>query len=180
MGIVPYEFTHFVDIPPSSLVPVPLTIFTAMFMHGGWIHLISNMLFLWVFGNNVEDVLGHIKYLYFYIVCGVFASFLHIFTNINSHVPSVGASGAIAGVMGAYLFLFPKVRIRTLVILIIFTQVIRLPAIFMLGYWILIQILSGFAEVGVSKGAGVAWFAHIGVFFWFYSQYYNEKTKCVL
>ncbi|HCX89467.1 MAG: rhomboid family intramembrane serine protease [Deltaproteobacteria bacterium CG12_big_fil_rev_8_21_14_0_65_43_10] len=165
LGSIPYEFTHFVDIPPQSLVPVPLTIFTAMFMHGGWIHLISNMLFLWVFGNNVEDVLGHIKYLFFYIVCGVLASLLHIFTNINSQVPSIGASGAIAGVMGAYLFLFPKARIKTLVIFIIFIKILRLPAIIILGYWILIQILSGFAETGLPKGAGIAWFAHIGGFF---------------
>lgn len=165
LGSIPYEFTHFVDIPPPSLVPVPLTIFTAMFMHGGWIHLISNMLFLWIFGDNIEDVLGHIKYLFFYIVCGVLASFLHILTNINSQVPSIGASGAIAGVMGAYLFLFPKARIRTLVIFVIFIQIVRLPTIIILGYWILIQILSGFAEIGLPKGAGIAWFAHIGGFF---------------
>jgi membrane associated rhomboid family serine protease len=99
------------------------------------------------------------------MVCGVLASFIHIFTNINSQVPSIGASGAIAGVMGAYLFLFPKARIKTLVIFIIFIKILRLPAIIILGYWILIQILSGFAEVGLPEGAGIAWFAHIGGFF---------------
>jgi len=164
LGCIPYEFTHFVDINPPALVPVPLTILTAMFMHGGWIHLLSNMLFLWIFGDNVEDTLGHIKYLSFYILCGLIASAFHILTNLNSQIPSIGASGAIAGVMGAYMFLFPKARIRTLLILGIFLQIVRIPAIIILGYWILIQVLSGFAEFGPKTGSGIAWFAHIGGF----------------
>jgi len=164
LGCIPYEFTHFVDINPPALVPVPLTILTAMFMHGGWIHLLSNMLYLWIFGDNIEDTLGHLKYLSFYVLCGVIASLFHIFTNLNSQVPSLGASGAIAGVMGAYMLLFPKARIKTLLILVIFIRVVRIPAIIMLGYWILIQILSGFAEFGSRTGSGIAWFAHIGGF----------------
>ena len=164
LGCIPYEFTHFVDINPPALVPIPLTILTAMFMHGGWIHLLSNMLYLWIFGDNIEDTLGHFKYLIFYIVCGAAASLFHIFTNLNSQIPTIGASGAIAGVMGAYMFLFPRARIRTLLILVIFIQVVRIPAIIMLGYWILIQVLSGFAEFGSGTGSGIAWFAHIGGF----------------
>lgn len=164
LGCIPYEFTHFVDINPPALVPVPLTILTALFMHGGWIHLLSNMLFLWIFGDNVEDTLGHVKYLSFYILCGLIASAFHILTNLNSQIPSIGASGAIAGVMGAYMFLFPKARIRTLLILGIFLQIVRIPAIIILGYWILIQVLSGFAEFGPKTGSGIAWFAHIGGF----------------
>ncbi len=164
LGCIPYEFTHFVDIEPPALIPVPLTILTAMFMHGGWIHLLSNMLFLWVFGGNIEDILGHLKYLSFYIICGVAASLFHIITNIDSQIPSIGASGAIAGVMGAYVFLFPTARIKTLLILVIFIQVVRIPAIILLGYWILIQVLSGLAEFGSKAGSGIAWFAHIGGF----------------
>ena len=152
------------DIDPPALVLVPLTILTAMFMHGGWIHLISNMLFLWIFGDNIEDRLGHLRYLFFYIMCGIAASLFHIFTNINSQVPGLGASGAIAGVMGAYIFLFPKARIRTLVVWFIFVQIVRVPAIIMLGYWIFIQVLSALAESGSRTGGGIAWFAHIGGF----------------
>ena len=164
LGCIPYEFSHFVDIHPPALVPVPLTILTAMFMHGGWIHLLSNMLYLWIFGDNIEDRLGHLRYLSFYVLCGLIASLFHIFTNLNSQVPSLGASGAIAGVMGAYMVLFPKARIRTLLILVVFIQVVRIPAIIVLGYWILIQVLSGFAEFGSRTGSGIAWFAHIGGF----------------
>ncbi len=164
LGCIPYEFTHFVDIAPPALIPVPLTVFTAMFMHGGWIHLLGNMLFLWVFGDNIEDLLGHAKYFFFYIVCGIAASLFHILTNIDSQIPSVGASGAIAGVLGAYVFLFPTARIKTLLILVIFIQVVRIPAIILLGYWILIQVLSGLAEFGSKAGSGIAWFAHIGGF----------------
>jgi membrane associated rhomboid family serine protease len=122
------------------------------------------MWFLWIFGDNVEDRLGHVLYLLFYILCGIAGSLLHIVTNPNSTVPSIGASGAIAGVMGGYLFLFPKARIKTVLIIIIFIQVVRIPAVLVLGYWIVIQILSGVAEFGARKGAGIAWFAHVGGF----------------
>lgn len=164
LGCIPYEFIHFMDIGPQALVPVPLTLFTAMFVHGGWIHLLSNMLFLWIFGDNVEDKLGHFRYLCFYVLCGVAGSISHIVMNLHSQVPSIGASGAIAGVMGAYMWLFPKARIRTLLILMIFVQVVNVPAIIMIGYWILIQVLSGFAGWGSRTGGGIAWFAHMGGF----------------
>jgi membrane associated rhomboid family serine protease len=135
-----------------------------MFMHGGWLHLLSNMLYLWIFGDNVEDVLGHLRYLLFYLLCGITAALTHGFLNLGSRVPVVGASGAIAGVLGAYMFLFPKARIRTLLILFVFIQVVNIPATILLGYWILIQILSGITELGSQATSGIAWFAHVGGF----------------
>ncbi|RZB37109.1 MAG: hypothetical protein SRB2_01613 [Desulfobacteraceae bacterium Eth-SRB2] len=164
LGFIPYELSHFVDVNPKNLVPIPLTIFTAMFMHGGWLHLLSNMLYLWIFGDNIEDVLGHVKYLFFYIMCGIAATLVHGFININSQIPTLGASGAIAGVLGAYIFLFPKARIKTLVILFVFIQIVHIPAVIMLGYWILLQVLSAYAEHRSRTGGGIAWFAHIGGF----------------
>jgi membrane associated rhomboid family serine protease len=164
LGFIPYELSHGVDIDPPALVPLPLTVLTAMFMHGGWIHLLSNMLFLWIFRDNVEDKLGPLRYLSFYLICGISASLSHVFTNLNSQIPSIGSSGAIAGVMGAYMVLFPGARIRTLLILGIFIQIVRIPAVLVLGYWILIQVLSGLAGFGPGTGGGIAWFAHIGGF----------------
>jgi membrane associated rhomboid family serine protease len=139
---------------------------TSMFLHGGWMHLIGNMWFLWIFGDNVEDVLGHGKYLVFYIACGIAAALVHALLNPYSRLPTVGASGAIAGVMGAYLVKFPHSRILTLVPIIIFFTTLEIPAFLMLLYWFFIQIFSGIGSVGysqVSKG-GVAWFAHVGGF----------------
>jgi membrane associated rhomboid family serine protease len=164
LGFIPYEISNAVDLNPKNLAPVPLTIFTAMFLHGGWLHLLSNMLYLWIFGDNVEDILGHFKYLFFYFMCGIVASLTHGFLNLSSQVPTIGASGAIAGVLGAYMFLFPKARIRTLMILFVFIQVISVPAIILLGYWILIQVLSGITEFGSQTQGGIAWFAHVGGF----------------
>jgi membrane associated rhomboid family serine protease len=139
---------------------------TSMFMHGGWMHLIGNMWFLWIFGDNVEDVLGHGKYLAFYIACGVVAAVVHAVLNPYSRVPTVGASGAIAGVMGAYLVKFPHSRILTLVPIVIFFTTFEIPAFLMLLYWFFIQIFSGIGSVGYSQvsGGGVAWFAHVGGF----------------
>jgi len=164
LGFIPYEISHLVDISPENLVPIPFTIITSMFIHGGWLHLISNMLYLWIFGDNIEDRLGHGKYLIFYIMCGILASLVHGFVNINSKIPSVGASGAIAGVLGAYLFLYPGARINTLFVVFIFARVVKLPALIVLGLWMMAQILSGFADCGSQTGGGVAWFAHIGGF----------------
>ena len=164
LGFIPYEFFHLKDIGPQNLVPPPLTLITAMFLHGGWIHLLGNMLYLWIFGDNVEDVLGHGRYLFFYLLCGVTAALVHGFLHMNSRVPTIGASGAIAGVLGAYLFLFPGARIRTLFIIFIIIRVVRIPAVLLLGFWILIQTYSGLSEFGRTSGAGIAWFAHIGGF----------------
>ena len=138
------------------------TVFTSMFLHGGWFHLILNMWFLWVFGNNVEDAMGHGGYLLFYLLAGVLASGAHVLSAPESAVPTVGASGAISGVMGAYILLYPKVRVDTLFIFFIFIRVIPLPAWVMLGYWIGLQLLTGIGGGGLS--AGVAVWAHIGGF----------------
>jgi rhomboid family protein len=142
-----------------------LNMFTSMFLHGGWMHVLGNMWFLWVFGDNVEEVLGHGKFLLFYLMCGVAAAATHVLFNTDSRLPTVGASGAIAGVMGAYLVKFPRNRIVTLIFFgfIFFADI---PAVFMLGYWFLIQVFSGVGTVGYShlSEGGTAWFAHIGGF----------------
>lgn len=155
---IPYEITHLVDIKPRSIVPPPFTLLTAMFVHGGLLHLAGNMLFLWIFGDNVEDTLGHFRYLLFYLVSGVIASFAHIALEPASMMPMIGASGAIAGVLGAYFLLFPRAQVLTLVFLIFFVTVVRIPAVVFLGFWFLFQILSS------GYGGGIAWYAHIGGF----------------
>ncbi|MBI4743770.1 MAG: rhomboid family intramembrane serine protease [Actinobacteria bacterium] len=140
---------------------------TSMFIHGGFFHIFGNMLYLWIFGNNIEDTLGHFKFFLFYILCGLGGSLAQIIVSPNSQTPIIGASGAIAGVLAAYLIMFPTARIATLVPIFLFLQVIRLPAILVIGFWIVVQFLNGIALIngqttGVSEG--VAWFAHIGGF----------------
>ena len=137
-----------------------------MFLHGGWLHLGGNMLYLWIFGDNVEDKLGHIRYLAFYIVCGLAASILHVFVDSTSIVPTVGASGAIAGVLGAYLLLFPRARVVTLIPIFVFIQVAELPALLVLGFWFVMQFFNGLMSLGYQTAGmgGVAWWAHIGGF----------------
>ncbi len=139
------------------------TLLTSMFMHGGWGHLIGNMWFLWVFGNNIEDSMGHLRFALFYILCGVAASAAHILSGPGSAVPTVGASGAISGVMGAYLLLYPRVRVYTLFFFVFFIRVVPLPAWFQLLYWLAIQVIFGFATLG-AEGGGVAFWAHVGGF----------------
>ncbi|PYT25508.1 MAG: rhomboid family intramembrane serine protease [Acidobacteria bacterium] len=139
---------------------------TSMFLHGGWMHIIGNMWFLWIFGDNVEDVMGHGKYLIFYLLCGVAAGMTQVMFNPYSRLPMVGASGAIAGVMGAYLIKFPQSRIVTVVFIFIFLTRIEVPAVLMLLYWFFIQLFSGFGSIGYSQAnqGGTAFFAHIGGF----------------
>ena len=148
----------------SGVLPLISSLFTSMFLHGGLLHILGNMLFLWVFGASVEDHMGHFPYLMCYLICGLGAGIAHILANWGSTIPSIGASGAISGVMGAYIVLFPRSKILTLVPIIIFFFTVRLPAILFLGYWFLIQFLSGFAALGEVDQAGVAWWAHIGGF----------------
>jgi membrane associated rhomboid family serine protease len=136
---------------------------SSMFLHGGWLHLIGNMWFLWLFGNNVEDSMGHGRYLVFYLLSGVAAAAAQTFVNPNSAIPMVGASGAISGVMGAYIVLYPRVRVHMLVVLGFFITRIAVPAFLMLGYWFLLQLLGGLPSVGDEKG-GVAFWAHAGGF----------------
>ena len=162
-----WSLNHFINtygvVPDRFEYP---DLVTSMFLHGGWLHLIGNMWFLWIFGDNIEDILGHSKYLLFYLLCGIAAALVHALLNPYSRVPTVGASGAIAGVMGAYLVKFPHSRILTLVPIFIFITTMEIPALIMLLYWFAIQIFSGIGSVGysqVSRG-GVAWFAHVGGF----------------
>ncbi|MCW5963926.1 MAG: rhomboid family intramembrane serine protease [Bryobacterales bacterium] len=141
------------------------TLGTYMFLHAGWMHLIGNMWFLWIFGDNVEDALGPARFLSFYLVCGAAAGLVHFLAEPGSPIPTVGASGAIAGVMGAYMVKFPHSRILTLVPIIIFFTTVEIPAVFMLLYWFLIQVVSGaYAAGSTVVSGGTAWFAHIGGF----------------
>lgn len=137
-----------------------LPLLTSMFLHSGLAHIAGNMLFLWIFGDNVEDFFGHLWYLLFYVVCGIGAGLLHVLFNLHSTLPALGASGAISGVMGAYLLLYPRQRILTLV----FIFLVPIPAVVILGFWFLMQFLSGVSTVGAHVSGGVAWWAHIGGF----------------
>ena len=157
-GMIPNEIAHLRDVEPSNLVPLPFTLFTSLFLHGGFIHLLGNMLYLWIFGNNIEDSMGHGRFIVFYFLCGLVASLSQILFDPNARIPVIGASGAIAGILGGYVVLFPRARVLTVVPLFIFIQLIWLPAIFVLGIWFIIQLLNAGA------GGGVAWFAHIGGF----------------
>jgi membrane associated rhomboid family serine protease len=152
---------------PGSYAADTYSIVVSMFLHGGWIHLGSNMLYLWIFGDNVEDRLGHLRYLLFYLLCGFAATWAHAFLNAGSQIPAVGASGAIAGVLGAYLLLFPSARVVTLIPIGFLIMLREIPALFVLGLWFVIQAFSGWASVAARTAedvGGVAWFAHIGGF----------------
>jgi len=143
-----------------------LSLVTSMFLHGGWMHVIGNMWFLWIYGDNVEDVLGHARYLLFYLLAGVAAALLQVALSWDSRVPMIGASGAIAGVMGAYLVKFPRARVLTLIPVFVFFTTVEIPAVFILLYWFVIQFFSGVGSIGYShlSQGGVAWFAHVGGF----------------
>jgi len=150
---------------PGNVSADARSVLLSMFLHGGWMHLLGNMLYLWIFGDNVEDRLGKIKYILFYFACGWIATLVHGYTNTNSSIPSIGASGAIAGVLGAYMIMFPKARVLTLVPMGFYMQMRELPAIFVLGFWFVLQFFSGVASLGVrGEGAGIAFWAHIGGF----------------
>ncbi|MDA1162861.1 MAG: rhomboid family intramembrane serine protease [Planctomycetota bacterium] len=147
-----------------SAVPPWTTLLTCVFLHGGWMHFFGNMWFLWIFGDNVEDRYGHLGYLIFYLFCGVAASATHFAASPTSIVPTIGASGAIAGVMGAYMLLYPRARVLTLVPLVVFLHVISVPAPLFLGIWFLLQFYQGAVASASAGAAGVAWWAHIGGF----------------
>ncbi|MCP2519800.1 rhomboid family intramembrane serine protease [Candidatus Aminicenantes bacterium AC-335-K20] len=158
MGAVPWAITHLKSSIFISDIFPPLTILTSMFIHAGFFHLFGNMLYLWIFGNNIEDFLGHLRFFIFYILSGIGAALTHIIFNPNSTKPMVGASGAIAGVLGAYLILYPYARVHTLVFLFFFIRVIPIPAGIILSLWFIIQVMN------IGLGGGIAWFAHIGGF----------------
>ena len=164
-AVIPRELSaSFAGTPPDQSVPELATLVTSQFLHGGFMHIAFNMLFLWTFGNNIEDSLGHVKFLLFYLLCGVLAGLTHWFFDMNSVVPTVGASGAIAGVMGAYILKYPKAKIVTLLPLGIIFTTIRIPAFFFLGFWFVQQAISSVASIGVSAEGGVAYWAHAGGF----------------
>ena len=193
-SVVPYEITHGEDLTEPVVVreggstssgprsrleerpqaipeapgpsPIYLTLLTAMFMHGGWLHILGNMLYLWIFGDNIEDNFGHGKFALFYLICGLAASFAQIAMDPSSPIPSLGASGAIAGVLGAYLVMFPRNRVRNIVTLGFFITTIELPAIVVLGFWIVLQIISQYTASfsHTAQSGGVAYMAHIGGF----------------
>jgi membrane associated rhomboid family serine protease len=180
-SVVPYEISHGVDLigeagynrsgemvkPPQSPGPTPiyLTFLSAMFMHGGFMHIAGNMLYLWIFGDNVEDSMGHVKFFIFYLICGIIASLTYVVFNPSSTIPSLGASGAIAGVLGAYLVLYPRQRVRVLLPLGFFSQITDLPAIVVIGFWAVLQFFGGLGSIAeTAQTGGVAYLAHVGGF----------------
>ncbi len=161
-GLVPCRLTGLCAYPGDQ--PSPLfTVFSSMFLHGGIFHTVGNMLYLWIFGNNVEDTLGHVRFTVFYLLSGVAAAATQVLAAPASEVPMIGASGAVSGVLGAYLLLFPQTNVLTLIIFGFFWRLVRVPAVVVLGFWIVVQILNGLGSFGAA--GGVAWFAHIGGFF---------------
>jgi membrane associated rhomboid family serine protease len=175
LGLIPGELT--LSVPPGTSFPMgenlacvidpgrqAVNVFTSMFLHGSWLHLLGNMWFLWIFGNNIEDSMGHMRFIAFYLICGLAAAMAQVLAAPDSPIPMVGASGAISGVMGAYLLLFPRVRVYALIFLGFFFTSVGMPAWVMLGYWFLIQIFSGLVSFGGGAEGGVAFWAHAGGF----------------
>ncbi len=156
------------DLGPFTIDQKPwyVTIFTSMFMHGGWLHILGNMLFLWVFGNNIEDRLGRVKFLLFYLVAGLIAVYTQALIDPGSTAPTIGASGAIAGVLGAYAWLYPRARVLTLIFIIFFVTLVEIPALILLALWFILQFVPALGQVAVGSGGdqGVAYFAHVGGF----------------
>ena len=162
-GVVPREYSAGRDIAPMIAAPYWSTLLTSMFLHAGWGHLGGNMLFLWIFGDNIEHRVGHVRFIVFYLACGLAAGLAHIFFNSNSAIPTVGASGAISGVLGGYLLLFPRNRVYVLT----WGGVASVPAVLMLGLWIVIQFINSVGSVAVTpetEEGGVAYIAHVGGF----------------
>ena len=163
LGVIPAVLLDKVQLPETlAIIPAELTVITSMFLHGGFMHLAGNMLYLWIFGNNVEDSMGHVRFVIFYLLCGIAAVIGQTLQNPDSQIPMIGASGAISGVLGAYLLLYPHARVLVLIPLGFVSQMVRLPAGWVLGFWFVIQLAS--SAMTSSEGGGVAWFAHIGGF----------------
>lgn len=163
VGARPAELFQRTDLPPSEVVPWWATMFTSLFVHGGWLHIGFNMLYLWVFGNNIEDVMTRPRFVAFYIVCGLLATLAQVVIDPQSTIPMIGASGAIAGVLGAYLYLFPRANVLTVIPLLILFPVVSVPAWVLLGVWIVVQTIEGLVTLG-DPTAEIAFFAHIGGF----------------
>ncbi len=165
-SLIPCEYTQQCTVVPGTPHPLALTLITSMFMHVGWLHILGNMIYLWVFGDNVENSMGHVRYLMFYLLCGLGANALEIATSVNSTSPGLGASGAIAGVLAAYLMLYPRSRVATLIPIAIIFIPVRLPAWVLIGFWFLLQVFDGLTTLSNSAQAtgGVAYWAHTGGF----------------
>jgi len=165
-SLVPCEYTQQCAAYAGTPHPFEVTLFTSMFLHEGWLHILGNMIFLWVFGDNIENSMGHLRYLLFYLLCGLGANALEIATSVSSNVPGLGASGAIAGVLGAYLMLYPGSRVRTLLPIFIIFLPITLPAWVMIGFWFIEQLLNGVVSLSTvaTQTGGVAYWAHVGGF----------------
>ncbi len=163
LGVIPALLLDTVHLSSDTWVPPSATLITSMFLHGGWMHLIGNMLYLWVFGNNIEDAMGHVRYIIFYVICGVAAVFAQALPDPNSTIPMVGASGAISGVLGAYILLYPRAKVLVGIPIFLYLHTLRLPAILVLGLWFGLQLVSSIMNAG-NEGGGVAFGAHIGGF----------------
>ncbi len=160
-GAIPHNI---VSLESAQPIHPFLTIYTSMFMHGGLFHLFGNMLYLWIFGNNIEDSLGHLRFILFYLFCGTAAVLLHTMTESGSGLPMIGASGAVSGVLGAYLLLFPMAKVHTIIFLGFFVQSVKIPALIVIGFWAIIQVVNGLISQGMESQGGIAWFAHAGGF----------------
>jgi membrane associated rhomboid family serine protease len=157
-ALVPAEITARLDWQTSA------TVITSMFMHGGWLHIIGNMLYLWVFGNNIEDSTGHVRFCFFYLLCGMAAATAQVFVSSDSTIPMVGASGAVSGVLGAYLILYPRARVLMLIPIWIFFRIVHVRAMYVIGFWFILQAVNGWLAMSRQDSGGVAWWAHIGGF----------------
>lgn len=160
-GAIPHNLISFETSQP---IHPAFTVFTSMFLHGGFLHLAGNMLYLWIFGNNIEDSIGHFRFLIFYFFSGIAAAYGHALTDSQSTIPMIGASGAVSGILGAYLLLFPHAKVYTILFFGFFWQIVRIPAIIVIGFWVVIQVINGIVSKGMLNQGGVAWFAHIGGF----------------
>ena len=162
-GVIPAVLLGGQSLPVDlAVIPAWATVFTSMFMHGGWMHLIGNMLYLWVFGNNVEDAMGHSRFIFFYLLCGTAAVFAQALPDPGSEIPMIGASGAISGVLGAYLLLYPHAKVLVAIPVLVIIHTIRIPAAFVLVFWFALQLISSY--MSGDEGGGVAFGAHIGGF----------------
>ncbi|HAY22274.1 MAG TPA: rhomboid family intramembrane serine protease [Desulfobacterales bacterium] len=163
-GFIPARFFALLETHPEQYLAIYLPFLSTMFLHGGWLHLLGNMLYLWIFGDNIECALGSPRFLAFYLLCGMGAALAQVAVDPTSRIPMIGASGAVSGVLGAYLLLFPQAEVETLILFGFFARLVRMPAVVVLGWWIVLQLLSGVASLGMNVAGGVAWFAHVGGF----------------
>ncbi|MCR3923547.1 MAG: rhomboid family intramembrane serine protease [Firmicutes bacterium] len=175
-GLIPFRYSA--SVTSGNAVGALIPLLTYQFMHGGWLHIGSNMLYLWVFGDNIEDRLGHVKYFFFYLLMGLLAGLLQVYLDTASPIPIIGASGAVAGILGAYLISCPRARVVAIIPIFIIFTIAEVPAILFLGFWFILQLFSGFASIGVD--VSIAWWAHIGGFVAGMAliNFFGKKIKC--